>query len=35
MRTLLTVVFCAALSISARAQTLDINFDALAAKAKD
>lgn len=35
MRTLLTLAFCVALSIPADAQTLDINFDALAAKAKD
>ncbi len=35
MRTLLTMMFSLALSIPARAQGLDINLDALAAKAKE
>jgi hypothetical protein len=35
MRTLLTNMFCLALSLPARSQSVDINLDALAAKAKD
>lgn len=35
MRTLLTMMFCLALSTPARSQGLDINLDTLAAKAKD
>jgi hypothetical protein len=35
MRTLLTTMFCLALSLPARSQSVDINLDALATKAKD
>jgi len=35
MRTLLTAMFCVALSLPARAQGVDINLDSLSAKAKD
>jgi Domain of unknown function (DUF4252) len=35
MRTLLTTMFCLALSLPARAQGLDINLDSLSAKAKE
>ena len=35
MKTLLAMTFCLALSTAARSQGLDINLDALAAKAKD
>ena len=35
MRTLLTMTFCLALSLPARSQSVDINLDALASKAKD
>ena len=35
MRTLLTAMFCLALSLPGRAQGVDINLDSLSAKAKD